>query len=105
LADDLKLNQSSLRLVNLFLNDPSQKWSGAEITKIIGMGTGTLYPLLARFEAAGWLTGEWEKIDPSEEGRPRRRYYRMTALGARRSRAALADLQFGAFAGRAAWST
>ena len=41
------------------------------------MGSGTLYPLLARLEAAGWFTSEWEDVDPSEVGRPRRRLYKL----------------------------
>jgi hypothetical protein len=35
--------------------------------KATKVGSGTLYPMLARLEAAGWLTSEWEVVDPSEE--------------------------------------
>jgi len=43
---------------------------------------GTLYKALARMEKAGLLSSTWE--DPliaAEEGRPRRRLYRVTAAG------------------------
>lgn len=103
MADDLKLSNAGLRLIALFLQDPNQKWSGAEITREVGIFSGTLYPLLAKLEAAKWLTAEWEKIDPSEEGRPRRRYYRLTATGARKARSALDVFQIPA--GRLAWNT
>jgi PadR family transcriptional regulator PadR len=44
---------------------------------------GTLYRALDRLEAAGLVESRWE--DPqlaADEGRPRRRLYRVTALGA-----------------------
>jgi len=43
---------------------------------------GTLYKALSRMEDAGLLASRWE--DPmraAEEGRPRRRWYRVTAEG------------------------
>ncbi|WP_432445085.1 PadR family transcriptional regulator [Rhizobium leguminosarum] len=36
-----------------------------------------------RLEKAGWLSSEWEAGDPATMGRPRRRFYRVTALGQR----------------------
>jgi DNA-binding PadR family transcriptional regulator len=59
--------------------------------------------MLARLETAGWLTSEWEAIDPREAGRPRRRYYKLTALGQNNARAALAELQVAA--GEWVWNT
>lgn len=53
---------------------------------------GTLYKALDRLERAGHLESRWE--DPhfaAEEARPRRRLYRVTALGER----ALADARAG----------
>ena len=46
---------------------------------IFGFGEGTLYPLLYRMEAKGWIKGEWE----TAEGHRRRRVYRITARGRR----------------------
>jgi DNA-binding PadR family transcriptional regulator len=43
---------------------------------------GTLYRTLDRMTRVGWLSSRWE--DPSiaaAEGRPRRRFYEVTALG------------------------
>ena len=43
---------------------------------------GTLYKALGRLERAGLLTSEWEDADlATDEGRPRRRLYRVTDLG------------------------
>lgn len=52
--------------------------------------SGTIHPILARLEQAGWLESRWEEIDPSEKGRPRRRYYRFTSDGAALACTALA---------------
>jgi DNA-binding transcriptional ArsR family regulator len=45
---------------------------------------GTLYRALQRLERGGLLESFWEDAVPAErEGRPRRRLYRITALGER----------------------
>lgn len=44
---------------------------------------GTLYKALSRMEAAGLLASRWEDADEAiEQGRPRRRLYRVTPHGA-----------------------
>lgn len=105
MTDDLKLSQAGLRLVRQFCDDPTKRWSGTELSKATGLGSGTMYPLLAKLEKAGWLTPEWEVIDPSEAGRPRRRYYTLTAIGARGARNALADFQIRSPIGGLQWTT
>ena len=37
------------------------------------------------------MQSRWEDIDPKVEGRPARRYYRLTATGAQAARTALAE--------------
>jgi PadR family transcriptional regulator PadR len=76
------------------MNHPRQRRSGAEIHLATKVGSGTLYPLLLRLEDAGWLSSEWEDVEPSQEGRPRRRYYLITGVGQQRAREALAPLQW-----------
>jgi len=46
-----------------------------------------------RLERAGWVEAEWEDIDPVAEGRPSRKYYRLTRLGVTHSRQELAALR------------
>ncbi|MDO5711986.1 MAG: PadR family transcriptional regulator [Micrococcales bacterium] len=54
---------------------------------------GTLYPLLSRFETAGWVQIEWRAGD----GRPGRKYYTLTEAGvAEHRRQAQAWVQFSA---------
>jgi PadR family transcriptional regulator, regulatory protein PadR len=55
---------------------------GLEITDLTGLLPGTTYPILQRFLEYGWLTDEWEDLDPHKAARPRRRYYRLTEEGA-----------------------
>jgi PadR family transcriptional regulator PadR len=100
---DIRLSERGLRVLRLFLESPRQSRSGAEIGRATKTGSGTLYPLLARLEGAGWLSSEWEDIDPRLAGRPRRRLYRLTGEGQRNARAALARLQLPS--GDWAWAT
>ena len=41
----------------------------------------------------GWLASRWEDIDPTQEGRPRRRLYRLTGEGEIAARRILDDVE------------
>lgn len=61
-------------------------WShGYELASLTGIKSGTLYPLLIRLEAQGYLAAEWQQ--PVAGGRPPRHAYRLTAAGQRLARA------------------
>ncbi|WP_229071011.1 PadR family transcriptional regulator [Actinoplanes sp. DH11] len=62
--------------------EPDRQLYGLEIIDATGLMPGTIYPILARLEQAGWLRSEWEAVDEHAVGRPRRRYYGLTADGA-----------------------
>lgn len=66
--------------------------SGAEIARSTKLASGTLYPILMRLEDAKWVTSRWEDGDPRQLGRPRRRLYQITALGASRAKAHFREL-------------
>src|SRR5687767_12503574 len=70
--------------------DPQRELYGLEIGEAAGLRSGTVHPILARLEAYGWLASRWEDIDATAEGRPPRRYYRLTPVGAQAARTALA---------------
>ena len=72
---------------------PGEHRYGLELSRATGLKSGTLYPILARLEDAGWVVSEWEQIDPSVEGRSARRYYRLTGEGRKNARAALQETQ------------
>lgn len=78
-----------LLVVREMLAEPTREMYGLEICKAADLPSGTLHPILARLERCGWLESRWEDIEPAEEGRPRRRYYRLSPYGAERARAAL----------------
>ena len=78
------------RVLEALLDDPSRELYGLEIGEAAALRSGTVHPILARLEGYGWLASRWEDVDASAEGRPARRYYRLTADGAQAARAALA---------------
>lgn len=93
--DDPRLTHQSLRVLYIFLNDPTADIAGSQIFDETQLASGTLYPILMRLEEAGWLRSQWEKSNPAGAGRPRRRLYRLTAVGQVRATAALAELRGG----------
>ncbi len=79
-------------VLRALLAEPTQEMYGLQICEQAGLPSGTIHPILARLEHEhGWLTSRWEDIRPQDEGRPRRRYYRLTEDGAERARIALAQ--------------
>lgn len=61
---------------------------GFDIIDVTGLPSGTVYPALSRLERDGFVRSSWEDERAAHaEGRPARRYYRVTAPGSR----ALAD--------------
>jgi PadR family transcriptional regulator PadR len=81
----------TLRVLAALLADPLAQHYGLELCHTAGLPSGTVYPILARLETAGWLVGAWEDIDEAAAGRRRRRYYRLTGTGRERARATLAE--------------
>lgn len=79
-------------VLKVFLEDPGQPRYGFELMKLTGMASGSLYPMLARLEGAGWLTRGREDIDPSAEGRPARTNYVITSDAASAARLQMAAL-------------
>ena len=77
-------------VLRALLEDPVQELYGVEIGAAAGLPSGTVHPILARLEGLRWVESRWEDIDPRAEGRPARRYYRLTAAGVESARLALA---------------
>ena len=84
-----RMTISTQLVLAVLLGDPAEERYGLEIGAEAGLPSGTVHPILARLEGLGWLESRWEDIDPSEQGRPPRRYYRLTGAGAASARAAL----------------
>jgi DNA-binding PadR family transcriptional regulator len=57
---------------------------GFDIIDQTGLPSGTVYPALGRLERDGLVKSAWEnETDAHAEGRPARRYYKLTAPGVR----------------------
>jgi DNA-binding PadR family transcriptional regulator len=78
-------------VLQALLAEPAQEMYGLQICTAAGLPSGTIHPILGRFEGMGWLESRWEDAIPQEEGRPKRRYYKLTEDGAARARIALAQ--------------
>jgi PadR family transcriptional regulator PadR len=92
MASEPRMSVQTLKVLSALLCSPEGELSGAEIGRSAKLQSGTLYPILLRLEAAGWLASRWETEDPQALGRPRRRFYRVTGLGQTRARAVFSEL-------------
>ncbi|MCW2218781.1 DNA-binding PadR family transcriptional regulator [Bradyrhizobium japonicum] len=96
-----RVSAKGLKVLHAFIDAGRQELSGADIAERTGILSGTLYPILIRFRSAGWLRDRWENDDPVQLGRPKRRYYRITAQGEVAYRS---NLPTGAPLGGLAWT-
>jgi PadR family transcriptional regulator PadR len=92
---DVRMSLQTLRVLEVFLENPTAQLSGADVHENCGLASGTLYPILLRLESAGWFVSRWESIDPSRAGRPRRRLYRLTSTGLKRASEVFASFSRG----------
>ena len=57
---------------------------GFDVIDQTGLPSGTVYPVLSRLERDGYVKSSWEdERKAHKDGRPARRYYRVTATGSR----------------------
>jgi PadR family transcriptional regulator len=88
----IRMTNAVGKVLAALLVDPDQPRYGLDLMRATGQPSGTLYPILARLVGAGWAVAEWESAHAaSEDGRPARRYYRLTDCGLAAARAALGD--------------
>jgi DNA-binding PadR family transcriptional regulator len=92
MVSSVRITAAVARVLAALLDDPSADRYGLDLIRATGLPSGTLYPILVRLQRAEWLTAHWEEIDPVAEGRPARRYYRMTPDGVAAARTELARL-------------
>jgi PadR family transcriptional regulator PadR len=64
-------------LLGAFLEEPARWRFGYELSKLLGIGSGTLYPALMRLAEDGLLEHRWDV-----EGAKPRHMYRLTPDGA-----------------------
>lgn len=88
----MRVTTAVAKVLAAFLEDPDAERYGLDLIRITGLPSGTLYPILARLQRAGWVDASWEEIDAAAAGRPARRYYRLTHEGVAAARVELAAL-------------
>jgi PadR family transcriptional regulator PadR len=88
-----RITGPTLKVLGALLSSGRVELSGADISRATNLASGTLYPILFRLERARWLESRWEEDEPRALGRPRRRLYQVTALGALNIRAVVKDLE------------
>ncbi|MEI9922597.1 MAG: helix-turn-helix transcriptional regulator [Bradyrhizobium sp.] len=80
-VNEPRVSAKGLKVLHAFVEAGNRELSGADIAERTDILSGTLYPILIRFRSAGWLKDRWEDDEPVELGRPKRRYYKLTATG------------------------
>lgn len=93
MASTPRMTMPTQLVLRALLADPTTDLYGSEIGEAAGLMSGTVHPILARLESAGWVESRWEDVEPQDVGRPVRRYYRLTGAGADMARAELARVR------------
>jgi PadR family transcriptional regulator, regulatory protein PadR len=79
---ELKKGSAELLILSLVEQEPRHGYDIARLIEVRSKGViqfkvASLYPLLYRLEARGWIQGRWVE----KAGQRRRRYYRLTTEG------------------------
>jgi PadR family transcriptional regulator, regulatory protein PadR len=80
------MNTKELSVVGAMIEDPAAWHFSIGIGASAGIPAGTIYPVLAGLEKAGWLESRW---DDGDANGIRRRLYRLTGVGQRCATVAL----------------
>jgi len=80
----LRLSPQTVLILDAFLDHPEQWKYGYDLSRITGLKSGTLYPILMRLAGRKLLETQWETAEP---GKPPRHMYRFTPDGLRFARA------------------
>jgi PadR family transcriptional regulator PadR len=92
-GNEPRLTYSGLKVLRAFLDAFHEgvrtQLAGADVMRRASISSGTMYPLLYRFEEAGLVEGIWETTEAAELRRPQRRLYRLTPKGAEFARRAI----------------
>jgi len=80
----LRLSPQTLLVLDAFLEQVEDWKYGYDLSRITGLKSGTLYPILMRMAERNLLETQWETGEP---GKPPRHMYRFTPDGLRFARA------------------
>lgn len=76
-----RITQPTLDVLNVLLHHEHDETYGWRIAIKARQNRVTVYKILQRLAAAGWVTDQWDP-NPDNPNRPRKRYYRLTPAGA-----------------------
>jgi len=83
---NLRMSPQTVLVLDAFLVQADDWKYGYDLSRITGLKSGTLYPILMRMAERGLLETQWETGEP---GKPPRHMYRFTPDGLRFARASV----------------
>jgi len=84
----MRISAQTLAVLAVLAERAASWHYGYDLSKVTGLKSGTLYPILARLHEEGWLESRWQE-PAAAAGRPPRHLYRLTQLGVTRAKEAL----------------
>jgi hypothetical protein len=76
-----QLSSHTLNILKTFLEHPLKPLSAPQISRGTQLSSGSLFPMLLRFQQNGLLESHWENQQPQLAGGRRRRLYRISDRG------------------------
>lgn len=96
-----RISPETLRVLERFVEHPTAWRYGYDLSRVTGLKSGTLYPILMRLAKYSLLETKWVM---TEEGVPPRHTYRLTPKGLEVARTKLAEARPGLLVQRPALS-
>jgi DNA-binding PadR family transcriptional regulator len=75
----IRRTRTTLAVLDALAEDPKAWHHGYDLLTKTGLQSGSLYPILMRLAARGYLEATWEHDPPT--GRPARHLYRLSSAG------------------------
>jgi DNA-binding PadR family transcriptional regulator len=86
----MRLTATLERVLRAFVNGLGSEQYGYILMREARIKSGTLYPILARLEADGLVSSQWG--ERPADGKPARKYYKLTPRGTEVARQLLAEV-------------
>lgn len=78
---EIMFTLQTFRVMGIFCKRPEKEFFGSDISMKTNLPSGTIYPLLGRLEAAGFVKSVWEKGSAKDLKRPLKHFYTITEKG------------------------
>lgn len=77
----VRVTRNLVKVATVLMAAPDERHWGYQTSRLAGVRSGALYPLLTRLLEYGWVTDGWEDPNTLTVRRPPRRYYVLTDRG------------------------